>query len=87
MDNCNYTRCPHKEKDKHWANIIICPYCGWIGKKEQLGKYGSCPKCEYENGNGDLFTLKEMLERPNEIYDDVDMQNFLTSLLMTLGLN
>ena len=66
--------------------IIICPGCGWYGKRRALKK-GACPKCEYENGVEPyrLLTLKEIQES-STLYNDVRLDLFLKSLLTLLNI-
>lgn len=71
--------------------MIICPGCGWIGKKEDLKLFaesGICPICNYENGLEPfrLLTIQEILADDTE-YNDVRLDLFLRTLFVNLGIN
>jgi len=66
---------------------VICPGCGLITRIDKLDN-GACPDCGYENGSDPwrLLTLSEMLNDYDNGYNDVNMRDFLRSLLSTLNI-
>jgi len=72
---------------KNAKKVIICPGCGWTGGINDLGDFGSCPECGYENGDGPpyrLCTLKEMLVFKGDRYCEVEMSAFLGALFKVM---
>ncbi len=65
-------------------NTIICPGCCWTGTYEELMELndcGICPHCGYEELDGSLLTLGELLSAPFGTYNDVDLPNFLRAVI------
>ena len=58
---------------------IICPGCGWTGPRKTLYN-GAGPECQYENADGDLLTVAEMLESDG-VYNDVRLDLFLKAFM------
>lgn len=61
--------------------LVLCPGCVWKGKIDDLGTFGQCPKCGYENGNppGRLLTINELL-LSNSSFDEVVLGPFLRKI-------
>lgn len=68
-------------------SVVICPYCAWKGSIDQLGGFGDCPECGYENGIDPyrLLTLTELLQDSWTDFNDVRMGEFLTAILNHFG--
>lgn len=69
-------------------SLIVCPGCCWEGEIQDLGKYGECPKCGYENGAEPfrLLTVAEILaEEATGEYQDVRLGLFLRKVLDLQG--
>jgi len=66
-------------------NTIICPGCCWTGTREELRELNDfwiCPVCGYEEADdGFLLTVGELMELPSGEYNNVDLPNFLRSVI------
>jgi len=61
-------------------NTIICPGCGWSGSRNDLGKWGDCPACQYEYSDGPLPSINSMMT-DNTLFNDVRLDLFLKAFL------
>ena len=65
-------------------STIICPGCCLTGTREQFlarNARGRCPNCGYEDLDGSLLTVGELMDLPSGEYNNVDLPNFLRAVI------
>ncbi len=76
-----------------FKQTIVCPGCGWIGRKNKLHEIEEgimgCPSCHYaywdtNDNEYSLPTLLQWLQKANVRSDDVNVGKFLESVLELL---